>query len=534
MFVIIRHVFRPRRPSESAAGPRTPEGPQAFHGAYFRDLDDTRLAAIRIGAQPHVQRYSLTLVGIIIAMTEQLFQRIVSIISAALILSRYGLPAVLGTLTLISPEIAKASDEVIAIVHVNIVPMDEERVLRDQTVLISNGVIVAIGPRLPVPPGASVINGENRWLSPGLLDMHVHSDTREDLAVYLANGITTIANMGGANSGFVGRIAPASTAGQLPGPRVYNAFVVDGSPRYGHFTVTTPDEARAVVGLARTNGYQMVKVYNNLAEPVFEALAAECARQNMPLVGHGVTAVGLRRQVAAGQVLVAHAEEFFYTFFSRGDEIQTDNPPPASRIGEAVTFAKQHGIAVGADLVTYQTIMRQIGHPEFIETALQHPQAANVSPTHRLAWRRSSYFARTANLSDRYNFLAEMLRAMAQNEVLLLAGTDAPAVPGVAAGFALHDNLQLLERAGLTRFQVMATATRDPGRFIFGRLNGPLVGTITVGARADLLLTERNPLDDLNTLRSPVGVMRDGRWFDASRLTLMLQEVADLYRQATP
>ena len=80
-----------------------------------------------------------------------------------------------------------------AFVHVNVVPMDQDHVLRDQTVLIEDGTIAAIGPDVAVPKGAEIIDGHGTaWLSPGLADLHTHSETKDDLAIYLAEGILSL------------------------------------------------------------------------------------------------------------------------------------------------------------------------------------------------------------------------------------------------------------------------------------------------------------------------------------------------------
>jgi hypothetical protein len=109
-----------------------------------------------------------------------------------------------------------------AFVHVNLVPMDSERVLRDQTVLVRDGHIEAVGAALAPPPGYQLVDGHGTaWLSPGLADMHTHSETRDDLALYLANGVTTVLNMGGARANLVDSIVQAvhrggGGAGQAP------------------------------------------------------------------------------------------------------------------------------------------------------------------------------------------------------------------------------------------------------------------------------------------------------------------------------
>jgi imidazolonepropionase-like amidohydrolase len=420
-----------------------------------------------------------------------------------------------------------------AFVHVNVVPMDRERVLRDQTVVVADGKIVSIASKVSIPTDAQVIDGHGTaWLSPGLADMHTHSELKQDLAVYLSQGVTTVLQMGGARASFVDKTVPAVNRGAIPGPHVYASFLVDGNTDYNGFVVGTPAEARAIVGLAKTNGYDFIKVYVGLAPDVFDALADEGRRQGLPLVGHGVTAVRLERQLAEGQVLVAHAEEFFYTFFTPAGVEETDTPPAESRIPEAVALAKKYGATATADLATYAAIAHQIQHPEFVDAILARPEAALLSPNDRMAWQASGYFAKTAKLDAKLAFLAKMVKAMADGGVELVAGTDAPAVPGMLPGFSLHDDLDALEAAGLTRFQVLASATRAPGAFIARTKGGDPFGVVAAGYRADLVLTSDDPLDSLATLRAPLGVMVQGHWRDAAALKVLTDGVRETYRRA--
>ncbi len=422
----------------------------------------------------------------------------------------------------------------IAFVHVNVVPMDRERVLRDQTVLVHGDRIASIGRDIEVPPTATRIDGKrSAWLSPGLADMHTHSQTKNDLAIYLANGVTTVLNMGGAHAGFVDSTVPAVNRGALPGPRVYTSFLVDGTTDYNGFIVRTPDEARAIVGLAKTNGYDFIKVYVGLAPDVFSALAEEGRRQGLPLVGHGVTSVRLERQLAAGQVLVAHVEEFFYTFFTPRGVEETDTPPDASRIPEAVALARKYGATVTADLATYSAIAHQIGHPDVVAKFLTQPGAYFVAPQDRLAWQTSGYVGKTAKLDAKLEFLRKLVKALADNNVEIVAGTDAPAVPGMAPGVSLHDDLDELEASGLTRYQALSAATRSAGEFLARTKHADKSGVVAPGYRADLVLSSANPLRSLATLRTPLGVMVAGRWHDAESLHALTAGVRDSYRRAS-
>ncbi|WP_267226524.1 amidohydrolase family protein [Dyella silvae] len=444
---------------------------------------------------------------------------------------------VLGLLVCVNlwPAAAQASaPTTTAFVHVNVVPMDRERVLNDQTVIVEGGKIVAMGPHLAVPANARTIDGhQTAYLSPGLADMHTHSETRNDLAVYVANGVTTVLQMGGAHSGFVDSLVPAANTGARPGPHVYTSFLVDGSTDYNGFVIKTPAEARAIVGLAKTNGYDFIKVYVGLSPEVFAALADEGHRLGMPLVGHGVTAVRLENQLAAGQVLVAHSEEFFYTFFTPAGAQESDVPPDTKRIPDAVALAKKYNATVTTDLATYAAIDHQMQRPDVVAAFLARPESAYLSPNDRLAWQRNDYVSKTAKLDAKLTFLRSLVKAMADAHVELVTGTDAPAIPGMLPGFSLHDDLDELVVSGLTRFQALSAATRNPGTFIARTKGGDPFGIIAPGYRADLILSAANPLETLSTLRTPVGVMAHGQWWDTGALKDLTDSVRDSYQRAS-
>jgi hypothetical protein len=301
---------------------------------------------------------------------------------------------------------------------------------------------------------------------------------------------------------------------------------------YNGFVVKTPDEARAIVGLAKTNGYDFIKVYVGLAPDVFSALADAGRRLGMPLVGHGVTSVRLESQLAQGQVLVAHAEEFFYTFFTPPHVEETDTPPEESRIPSAIALAKKYGATVTADLATYAAIAHQIQRPDVVASFLARPEASDLSPGDRLAWQNSGYVAKTAKLAPKLAFLRRLVKAMAGAGVELVTGTDAPAVPGMLPGVSLHDDFDELEASGLTRFQVLSAATRAPGAFIARTKGGEPFGVIAPEYRADLILSSRNPLAGLSTLRKPLGVMVRGEWRDAATLDALRDGVRESCRRA--
>lgn len=420
-------------------------------------------------------------------------------------------------------------------VNVNVVPMDRNRILHRHSVLVRDGKVAAVAPQLTAPEDALIIDGKGiAYLLPGLADMHVHAKDREMLATLLAGGVTTALDMGEAPNAIVGRTRAAVERGEVPGARVFAALAVDGSTRYGHLVIPTPDAARWAVQLAKVNGYDFIKVYNGLSPQVFAALVEEGRTAGLPIIGHTVESVGLDRQLSGGQAMVAHLEEFFYGFFRLREGADPQAAPDDSEIARAVEFLKRNGTTVTADLGAYQAIAAQWGKPEQVQTFLTMPAVRLLSPGDRIDWRRSGYQRRTGSLDARAAFLARFVRALAAADVPLIAGTDAPTIPGLVAGEALHGNLAALESAGLSRYQALATATRQPGQFIARMRPGTeRFGVVSEGARADLLLVAANPLEDLSVLRRPLGVMTVGRWHDTEALAQLRDGVAETYA-ATP
>ncbi|MBR2173664.1 amidohydrolase family protein [Sphingopyxis sp.] len=420
-----------------------------------------------------------------------------------------------------------ARAETVVFTDVNVVPMDRERVIARTTVIVTDGVISSIGIKAKLPAGTKVIDGKGAWLVPGLADMHNHVTSRDDLALLLANGVTAMLNMGEATNAFAGRTRIAVNKGEVPGPYIFTAFVVDSDPQYGHFVVRTADEARAIVRLAKTNGYSFIKVYTNLSAEAFAALAGEAKAQGVGIVGHNVKAVGLAKQLAAGQAMIAHVEEFFYGFFPEPPADDQNAPPADARIAEAIALAKAHDAFVTSDLFNYRTIAAQFGKPEVVKAYLAAPEARYLSPADRLAWAGSGYQKKAVDLSRRVAFEARFVKAMADAGVPLIAGGDAPTIPGQVPGFALHEEIDAMLAAGLTPWQALSAATRTPGEFIAKTVPGAAkFGVLAPGYRADLLLVADNPLEKPATLRAPLGVMAGGRWFDAAALKAMLDEVA--------
>ncbi len=439
------------------------------------------------------------------------------------------------------PALTQAGDT--AFVDVNVVPMDSEQVLPHQTVVLRDGLIAQVGPvtEQKVEAGTKVIKGGGKlYLMPGLADLHTHVETAADLLLYVAHGVTTVLNMGEAPNGIVQVRRKQTETGETLGPHCYVAFLIDGSGKYGHFFVIAPEEARAAVRLAKTNGYDFIKVYNALSPEAFFALVDEARVQHLAVVGHGVESVGLEKQLSAGQVMVAHGEEFLYTTFRHQVPLGLGDGGASSSTGldeaqipAAVSFVKKSGAYVIPNLSAFVGIARQWGKPAEVVRLLEDAETGNLRPELIRHWADSSYAKRPGSLDREVVFLRKFTKALSDAGVPLITGTDSPTIPGLFPGKSEHADIEELVTAGLTRFEALSAASRIPGEFIHQFVAGaPKSGTVTSGSRADLLLLRDNPFKTSKALNQIEGVMIGGRWYAKQLLSQRLAAQKQVFEKA--
>jgi Amidohydrolase family len=418
----------------------------------------------------------------------------------------------------------------IAFVDVKLVPMDAERVVSHQTVIVQGRQIVQIGPEATteVPAGARRIDGHGTlYLMPGLADMHSHASRQDDLTLYVANGVTTILTLGNTPEIFVRETRGRITSGKEIGPTPYVAFFVDGHPPVdpSFFSVQGEDEARGAVIQAKLHGYDFIKVYNNIGNKEFYAILDEARRQHIAVVGHAVRSVELKDALNAGQVMVAHGEEYLYMYFHHDRD--------RTLALKAAQFTRAAGAYVIPNLSAYEAISLQWGKPEQVKAFLTRPEAKFLTPCLRHRWANDDYVQRAGTLDGNLQFLRIFTKTLSDTGVPLMLGTDSPNIPGMFAGYSIHDDLRNMVESGLTPYEALSSGTRIPGQFIAKFVPGAeSFGTISIGARADLLLLRNNPMESVNAVREPVGVMAAGHWMPGSFLRALLDRYANQFHSA--
>jgi CubicO group peptidase (beta-lactamase class C family)/imidazolonepropionase-like amidohydrolase len=440
---------------------------------------------------------------------------------------------------------------VFAFVNVNVIPMDRERVLRNQTVIVRDGRIAEIGDasRIKAPKGAQVIDGRGKYLIPGLIDMHTHLFSDEDfpdslagdeLAVMVANGVTTIRLMIGTPEHLALRAKIAK--GELHGPSIYVASPeFTGRRPVGIFngrSVTTPDEARRAVRECKAAGYDFIKLTTHITRPVYDAVIETAKAEGIRVVGHVDTQVGLYHALAAKQQ-IEHLDSYM-------EAVLRDDSPIKVSVSDVGVWRKPNWVSLDhiderkVDAVIKATAQAGVySTPTLtffkLSFAVEQSEAdLRARPDYlffppklresRLAAHRR-YWTDPPNSERRQRYISirnRLVKGIHDAGGKIMAGSDTPEL-FLLYGYTLHRELQNLVDAGLKPYAALASATRTPAEYL-GTLD--TCGTIARGKQADLILLEANPLDDIRNTEKRAGVMVRGRWLPDAELKKTLAEIA--------
>lgn len=428
-----------------------------------------------------------------------------------------------------------------AFVHVNVVPMEGDTVLENYTVIIEKDKIRSLGPSsgLKTPRGCNIVDGTNNYLMPGLADMHAHLIEEDQMILFIANGVTTIRNMWGDSLHLA--LRDGVNRGELLGPTIYTAgALLDADPPVFpemSVVVDSPDQVRAVVKDQKRAGYDFLKIYNNLSPQVYDAIINEAIEADMEVSGHVPIKVGLKHVLASKQRCIEHLDgyeaELIKDQYSATEYQGLDGLVMAwtmvdlGKISDIVQQTVHAGIWNCPTLIVYEKWVP----PEKAKEQLNQDKFRYLSPA-------EIEFHRPEN-SYPMDFTPEIFEAVVNGNPIrkaltkalndagarILLGTDC-GNPLVVQGFSIHEELQAFAEAGLSPYEAIKTGTYDAAEFLHG-LNE--FGTIREDKRADLILVESNPLEDVRNINKRIGVMVRGKWFTENQLKAKLNQLADKY-----
>lgn len=440
---------------------------------------------------------------------------------------------ILFALTLASPGPVHGQDPgaSFAITGVNVIPMDSERVLEKQTVIVADGVIRSVSATAAstIPADLRQIDGNGRYLMPGLADLHIHLRHEDELVNYLAWGVTTVMHLGGSVE--TGRqllkIKDEVKNGSRLGPNIYTTeHTLDGDPAISNnaYPLGTPEKARQAVRDLKTNGYDFIKIYNEISLPVFRAIIDEADKQGLSVVGHIPRNFDALTSLGGGQDAIAHTEELFFTYFEgprSTENMPREYRPDMSKLPVLIEVLVDNDVAVMPDLVfTFADFVMWDG----LEALWNDPEYAYLQPGTASTWQVGN-INRRDNIENfvvreqwKYTLMQELTLRFQEAGILQVIGTDA-SLPALFPGKAAHRELTELVKAGLSNFDALAVGTRNGGEFVRRYIDEDArAGQIRPGYRADLVVLNDNPLEDVRNARLILAVAVNGRITDKSDL----------------
>ena len=442
--------------------------------------------------------------------------------------------------------------------HVNVIPMDSERVLERQTVIVEDNRIsyIGTGDDIEIPSDAYVIDGKGRFLIPGLSDMHVHTYGNEnDLLVYLANGITTIRTMGADPPNII-EWRDQIRAGTRVGPNMWVFWPMlennnlwsekhaEKATLGGQLWIHTPEEAEQLVAEMANLGVDGIKSHEVDSLEIYITLIESAAKHDLLFDGHATS--NLTQRWAGGNNVKINLDTW--------DDFRAIEAPALAHLEELVKMvdlldnttckasdesiqqiaqdAADDGLWVTTTVHLMRSIVDQGSNLEGTLAAMPEVKYVHPEVFETRSWGPGdNYYVKLGSKPQFLEYLTaqeKMLLALNESGALLMSGTDAP-VPLMVPGFSLHDELETMADIGLSPYDVLRTSTYNPALYL-GELEE--FGTIEEGKRADLVLLEANPLEDITNTRQIAGVMVRGRYYSRADLDLMLEEVAKDYEAA--
>jgi hypothetical protein len=421
---------------------------------------------------------------------------------------------------------APQSSKAIAITDVTVIDATGAPPKSGMTVVIIGNRITAVGKtgQVQIPAGAQVLDAREKFLIPGLWDMHAHlSWTRASaLPVLVANGVTGVRDMGGSLSE-IDEWRTKISAGLMLGPRFFRAGPQLNGQKFNPYQLVTgnADETRGVIRALKAVGVDFVKIHRRLPRDSYFAAIDEAKRQGLFLVGHIPMSVTPEEASDAGQATIEHTETLFEGVFSA--ELKDRKLFDAIRAwrssgdGEKLfaRFVKNHTVVTPA-LEGWRWYIA------FSDPSLPaDPRSRYVADSMKKAFPRPPKISaeELAGLKQRFAEFCEVVRGMNLAGVTLLAGTDAagPRIPG----FSLHDELEVLTQCGLTPLQALRAATLTAARVLNKSED---FGTVAGGRFADLVLLDANPLEDIRNTQKIRAVILNGRFLDRKELDHLLAQ----------
>ena len=434
--------------------------------------------------------------------------------------------------------------------NVNVLSEDCSYFIKNQDVTIKDGMIIQLGENKILDSTATVIDGKDKFLIPGLIDSHVHlKESKNDLFLYLINGVTYVREMAGSPVILEWRKAIQKTG---LGPRMFIAsppiFSESGLTGYYYswtrhsINYSTKNDAENAISKISEQGYDAVKMYGFVNPDMFKATIESAKKHNIPVIGH-IPLVNLDTFYHSGQVEVAHIEELTVKTIDDFGKSISKNPEEYLKFLKVNSMhiakkMKENNISVTSTVWLCESFPGQRFDlkSKLKETALKYvnPKIIEGTMLYKLGWLPGTNGYEYDGKEDQsakklsqtfWNTYVQaihiMTRALVDNKVVIMAGTDSN-VATVVPGFSLHNELESLSKAGMTNAKVLYSATVAPSTWMNSN-----TGKIKTGYRSDLVLLTKNPLEDIKNTKTIEYVFFNKYKINKSQIETILKAIED-------
>ncbi|MBC7894747.1 MAG: amidohydrolase family protein [Cytophagaceae bacterium] len=424
--------------------------------------------------------------------------------------------------------------QLVVVTNTTVIDPSTGRATPGQAILINGSRVQSIAPaaRATIPASALRIDGQGKFVIPGLWDMHVHNDVPGGgalLPLYVAYGVTGVRDMDG-------RLAPLRAwqkeiqGGTRVGPRmvISGPYIVGQRVPLPSLTVTTPAEGRAAVDSLAALGVDFIKVHNGMTPDTYFAVARRARERGIVFAGHVFNGVTPVQASDSGQRSEEHLSGFpNECTVTDSARLAAAHPLHRFLLGGCTTRSQEASyrrLAANGTWVTPTLIVQQpvaafqpsVARGDRLSTFFSDSLLAMMSIVMPIP-RDATPLHRTLGLVM-YDKRIAMVGALSRAGVPLLTGSDTPVAPAVP-GEAIHEELALMVRGGLTPLEALRAATWEPARYLNATDS---LGTIAAGKVADLVVLDANPLLDIANVRRVHAVVSNGRAFDRAALDALI------------
>lgn len=407
--------------------------------------------------------------------------------------------------------------------------------IENHVLVAHDGVIQHVGPESTAADflAKQTIDGAGGYLIPALGDAHVHLQSYSELESYLRYGVTAVFNMSGRPKHL--RMKASTASGDTLGPRIVTVGpTLDGpQPTNPLFVSVTPELADDIVEWTHAQGYDAVKVYQQIQRDALAAVVSSASARGMITTGHVSRFAGIQGSLSAGLRHIAHGEELAFPHY-----VQVDGRYAQSALPELARTVREADATVTPMVSYLENIPPQA---TALSSYLGREPMKLVPAVTKQSWDyRQSYYANrdnpeafAAQVGELARFVSTMTKQLHDEGVLLILGTDA-SFGGAIPGYSVHQELQSLVRSGLTPLEALQTATLNVGIYLgsAAALHAPW-GEIKEGFAADLLLLKRDPLTEISATLNIQGVAKGGVWLGERALATIESNLREEQRLLT-